>query len=73
MAICEICKVEALPDHEQSLRHVLSVYLSEGRWEQSDPNGMLVAFMVTLAALYPEAFDAESSRSGISNKLRPTE
>ena len=69
MAQCKICQVEAEPGHDTSLRHLLTVYLSEGRWEQSDPNGMLVAFMVTLAALYPEAFDAESSRGGTADKL----
>ena len=49
MAICEICKVEAVPDHDQSLRHVLSQYLSEGKFRTARPDGLIVKYFAALA------------------------
>jgi len=60
MAQCELCQVESGPDHEQSLRHVLSKYLSEGKFRTARPDGLIVKYLAALAALYPEAFDTET-------------
>jgi len=51
MPECSICKVEKTKDHDQTLRHIVSLYLSEGGWATTDPDSKMFQYLVQLAVL----------------------
>jgi len=51
MPECSICKVEKEQAHDESIRHIVSLYLSEGRWATTDPDSLMFQYLVQLAVL----------------------